>query len=796
MLNEFSKIIIIALCCYCNFLSASFDGIPDSLNRGHRLILKHGFQIQALVFPEFYPSGQSFDTNRWIESKFTTPNTHENASPQLLIPNTQWARWISWKDITGTHGPYLQSWEIPYIPNLVSLQAGDERNIRDTNVVNYFKKTFAIWKTNYPNVINYGNFAGMTWNTDDELRHYLAVTKPDMLVMDFYPFGGDVEGGGAKEWYRTLGRFRAIASGGHDGSGNKPIPYGCYFQTYTLNTNFPISASEITLTQFLPLLYGYKFLTAFFYNQPPSITMFSQLFYSAGDTKPNNNFYQTASNNIQILNIAPVLERLISYGNDVCVVPGCHKSNSGEIVVNNLPDYTTKWNDKIDPFITNIRSTNNSLSNFGLNGDVWIGYFNPLDESFDGPIYSNQLYFMILNGLTESNAVPEEAKQKIRLDFDFGNTGINSLQRINRNTGKIEKIKLKYIVDSKYFTVITLNGGEADLFKFNNGAPFVGSLDAPENIFPADYKQVIIAPAKFFASQFNSPLNYSFAASQWQVSNHKTFKSIIWDSGKTIPVDNFTSPANAIPLGTNFWRGRFQNSIGQWSCWSKATPFVILYLPVNVTKFKDTFDTTTNNKNINFQFNVCRQSGENAPLTYIQKGKGTVECYNGKCKVTSGNQGVLISPKNNFNITGDYFIAAEVIRTKSTNGWFGISFCDSSICQNISESSGLNFILDNSGKYQLRDDKKLISRFSFPELSAKTNKKLKIKFQISKKKNSKYLNISLIINNKPYPAISLSNGSSEFLYRCKNIKKTNFISISISPNSSLLFDDFCIQENK
>jgi len=557
---KFIKIIIIlAVCCFCNLILATSDGIPNSLDRGHRLILKHGLQIQALLFPEFYPPGQTFDTNRWKESNFTTPNTHEGADPQYLTPKSPWARWISWNDIISTNGPYLKSWERSYSPYLVSLQAGDERNIRDTNVIFYFKKTFDIWKNCYPNVINYGNFAGMTWNTDTELTNYLAITKPDMLVMDCYPFRGDVEGGGLKQWYHSLGRFRGLAMGGLDGSGEKPIPYGCYFQTYTLNTNIPLSSSELTLTQFLPLLYGYKFLVAFFYNQLPSNKMFTQLFDDGGDRKPNRNFFQAASNNFQILNIAPALERLISCGSNVWVI------------ADKIPDYVKKWNNKVDPYITKINSSKNN---------VWIGYFKPLDESFDGPVYSNQLYFMVLNGLAATNTSPNKLKQKIRLDFDFGNTNIKSLQRINRQTGKIEKIKLKHIGRNKYFVVITLNGGQADLFKFNTGAPFVGSLDAPENIFPIEYKKVIIAPVKFFATKFKSPLGYPFAASQWQVSNHKKFKSLIWDSGKTVPTESFIPPARAIPLGTNYWRVRYQNSLGQWSCWSKGTPFIILFVPV------------------------------------------------------------------------------------------------------------------------------------------------------------------------------------------------------------------------
>jgi hypothetical protein len=66
-----------------------------------------------------------------------------------------------------------------------------------------------------------------------------------------------------------------------------------------------------------------------------------------------------------------------------------------------------------------------------------------------------------------------DATQEVRIDFDFGGTGINSLQRLNRLTGQVDVIPLVHNVGSLYHLDWTLSGGTGDLFKYNTGAPFI-----------------------------------------------------------------------------------------------------------------------------------------------------------------------------------------------------------------------------------------------------------------------------------------------------------------------------------
>ena len=80
-----------------------------------------------------------------------------------------------------------------------------------------------------------------------------------------------------------------------------------------------------------------------------------------------------------------------------------------------------------DPYITSITASNLGTLNGGNRGDVLIGYFNPLMESFDGPDYSNELYFMITNGLSDPTGLVADCRQSIAVNFDFKTSGITSL---------------------------------------------------------------------------------------------------------------------------------------------------------------------------------------------------------------------------------------------------------------------------------------------------------------------------------------------------------------------------------
>lgn len=111
-----------------------------------------------------------------------------------------------------------------------------------------------------------------------------------------------------------------------------------------------------------------------------------------------------------------------------------------------------------------------------MEGDLLIGHHTPTLEELDGDPFSDESYFMIVNLLKDQNTSAAGATQQITVDFDFGASNINSLQRLNRNTGQVETMPLTPMGGALFQLDISLPGGTRDLFKYNTGAPFVHGL--------------------------------------------------------------------------------------------------------------------------------------------------------------------------------------------------------------------------------------------------------------------------------------------------------------------------------
>src|SRR5204862_747222 len=75
-----------------------------------------------------------------------------------------------------------------------------------------------------------------------------------------------------------------------------------------------------------------------------------------------------------------------------------------------------------------------------------------------------------------------DAQQQITLNFNFIGSGINSLLRLNRTTGAVDTVALSNDGSGHYHLNLTLDGGTGDLFKFNDGAPFVG-IQSPGTMY-------------------------------------------------------------------------------------------------------------------------------------------------------------------------------------------------------------------------------------------------------------------------------------------------------------------------
>jgi hypothetical protein len=174
---------------------------------------------------------------------------------------------------------------------------------------------------------------------------------------------------------------------------------------------------------------------------------------------------------------------------DMLYIPGQHMDIAGNIVNNTGPagmrSYPSGFYGTIkDPWFRGVHSIGNLGSkNNGLNGDVILAWFQVADESLDGPDYSDQWYFLVVNAFVDPNGAAADTRQNIQLNFVNGVT--KQVQRLNRETAQIDLINLEIIpkTGGRRRLAVNLDGGTADLFKFNTGAPFVSSP------FPRDYNR-------------------------------------------------------------------------------------------------------------------------------------------------------------------------------------------------------------------------------------------------------------------------------------------------------------------
>jgi hypothetical protein len=443
----------------------------QSLSRGHAILQAKGLQIQAMSVPDHGDPG--INLQRFAQSNFTAVNLNTfdrsvNLSKYLgTAPGVDWGMWLN-------NGPNaLNVQELSYLSKLISLQFHDELNVALPGVLAEAKAVLADWRQQYPHVIGYLNH--ISSNTDAQLQNYMSVVEPDMLMFATYPFNGSVAGGSPTDLYVDLQRFRKLGLAGHDGSGQQPIPYGLYLQTFTWGplANHYVSSSEMRLNQFAAWAFGSTYATAFIYLDIPNESDFKPaLFNGAGDSSPRQPaFDEMAETNRQSRHLGPAMVQLVS--TDVRMIVGDHATASGS-VANPRPSGVADWTAGAgnDLFLTGISRQNLGSTNAGLRGDVVVGRFKPLQ----GPA---EPYFMVVNGLSGASAAARDAVQQIRLDFNFQGSDVRSLLRLNRLSGNVEVVSLKHDGGAQYHVDLSLDGGTGDIFKYNDGTPFVGGYRLP-----------------------------------------------------------------------------------------------------------------------------------------------------------------------------------------------------------------------------------------------------------------------------------------------------------------------------
>ncbi len=493
---------------YVRWLGATGTGVwPAALSytvrpisKGHRVLMKHGLQIQALSSP--WQSGflDSIGIDTWEDSYFTTVscNAHPNYSYQTSHTNT-----VPWDAMSYAEGGVysLSSMGVPAAlkETLVGIQIGDEQSIAVT-IPQARIDAFATERAAFPKSLMYCNNNPL-YNLDSSDVHtpitlsmlgtYMSAVNPDMLCFTEYAmcFQGtdyvyDYEGGSPTMMYEDLELYRDAGLAGVDGTGANPIPVGCWIQNFIWDhphTNRRImSGSEVRLAQFAPWTFGFKLVKAFVYGDHTGIEPQYQIMFEHDENglcdydSPEDHFYSVAETNRQSGNLGDSLVRLINYG--VYMKLGLHEDSSEEVVSNSLPSGVSEWTYGCgaDPYITYITVANLGAKNNGDPGDVILGLFKPLDSSLVPSGHEDDTYFMVTNGLTDATGTAVDCSLRIRIDFDFQSSGITRLLRKSRDTGEVEVVNLTpHLYPGQYYLLFDLDGGTGDLFKFDNGHGFL-----------------------------------------------------------------------------------------------------------------------------------------------------------------------------------------------------------------------------------------------------------------------------------------------------------------------------------
>ena len=442
----------------------------EELSRGHKILLKRGLQLQAMTF---VPQTGYFDPVRWAESNFTAIDFCASPYPAEFMPagteDMLWGRYMY-------YATDIAEEEHPYADRMLRLQLRDEQDIADEAELAQMAPSVAALQAKYPNAMIHTNQSGDTGDYQsfktEQLQTYMRRIKPDLLMFDRYPFAGYDAGGAPLSYYQTLEKYRKLGLAGHDGTGTQPIPVGTYTQTFTYDgvRDHIVSESEVRLNNFAAWAFGCKLVCSYFYENRKATRELPVMFSGDGTEQPTPVFYQVAETNRQSLNLGPALVRLKSRA--VGMKMGRY-SYGGKEVYNDLPVGVTAWDAAQAPYITKVTARNIGSLNHGLEGDVIVGYFQPLDASLADPGHAEDWYFMVVNGLSNPKGSAAECRQRIRLDLDFRDSNIKGLLRLSRDTGAVEPVALDDKGGSRYRLDVELDGGTGDLFKFDNGGAFV-----------------------------------------------------------------------------------------------------------------------------------------------------------------------------------------------------------------------------------------------------------------------------------------------------------------------------------
>lgn len=488
---------------------------PAQVSKGHQVLIDRGLQLQGLCVDDNYVTintytNANYSSFCWLNEYSVDTNgqvtaTHSSrpdwmGTPPGILP---WGRWVRHESLLPPHVTPYGGDETPFMSQLISLQLGDEWNLNDDTVRNRLVDWFIAVRTNWPNTLLFHNSWGSQIQ-DAQLHDFYTRAQPDMLSFDTYPWKSVWDSGQPNHigapiagpptgWYGDLRRYREHARGAG-------IPVAIYRQTFHAVQDYDQtvyrdpSRSELRLNTFAALAFNVKFILDYTYNTGAN-SMFVRACNWCGDSVINDSglYAELSDVNFRARTLGKALVRLTAsstegisgYTTSMMFVRG----RDGNGVLNPLPvgflgdldsgagnashsDWVFQRNDL---YLTSWAVTNKGTKNNGQPGDVILSWFKPLDESFDGPDYTNEPYLMIVNGLADPTATPADCLQEIKLNF---HSSLAAVEILNPLTGVAELQNLT-LTNGLRQLVLNLNGGDAVLLKFADGAPFVGVPTTP-----------------------------------------------------------------------------------------------------------------------------------------------------------------------------------------------------------------------------------------------------------------------------------------------------------------------------
>ena len=523
------------------------------LSKATRILLTRGLQLQGLVQP-----ADIFHLDVYYNANYNTINWGFASAPDLMgpAPGVPWGRWVS----DATQLPPLPG-EESFMSQLVCLSLSDEPYLDAPNdfadMLTFFNAANA--SSSLSNTIIYINNWGLEVS-DPTLNQFIAQAHPDMITFDEYPWQcvydtsapnntGAAIPGPPTGFYSELRRYRKDSMAYN-------IPFGIYRQTFHAVQDYNStvfrnpSPSELRLNTFSALAFNAKMLIDFVYNAGATSLFDIEPNGYSGDTHTNALYNEMIDVNRRAMNLGNALMRLtpiydLHNPNDSSPPPGPVSTDfsfsdgtttsmmflrgrilSGGVTnaaplpggfavdpqaltnPNNPNNSIYSWweANKNDPYLNGWVVTNKAgVKNSGLPGDVIIAWFKPLDESFDAPAYSNEVYMLVVNGLSDPTGTAANCMQEIKLNFLVGTT-ISAVVLFDPETGLITTNTMPVIAGSGSSTkrqlVLDLNGGDAVLFKFADGAPFFGQpVPAKLSIAIQSGKPAISIQGPFFSHQ-------------------------------------------------------------------------------------------------------------------------------------------------------------------------------------------------------------------------------------------------------------------------------------------------------